>query len=88
MFLLDNVILSLLFLFFFLAGIMFAPYRLSADGLESHMAVNYLSHCLLTKLLLPRLKESSTSKCKSRIINVASCLHYIAEIDFENLCRM
>lgn len=70
------------------AGIMFAPYKLSDDGLESHIAINYFSHCLLTKLLLPRLQESSSSKCKSRIINVSSCLHYLTEIDFENLCSM
>ncbi|XP_054714902.1 dehydrogenase/reductase SDR family member on chromosome X-like [Uloborus diversus] len=67
------------------AGIMFSPYQKSADGLEMHMAVNYFSHCLLTKLLLPRLKQSGNSKCKARVVNVASCLHYLSEIDFHDL---
>lgn len=68
------------------AGIMFAPYTLTDDGLESHMAINYFSHCLLTKLLLPRLRESSSPKCKARVINVASCLHYLTQVDFQDLC--
>ncbi|XP_035206050.1 dehydrogenase/reductase SDR family member on chromosome X-like, partial [Stegodyphus dumicola] len=67
------------------AGIMFAPYKMTEDGLESHMAVNYFSHCLLTKLLLPRLKQSASEKCKARIVNVASCLHFLSEIDFQDL---
>ncbi|GFV79283.1 hypothetical protein TNCV_71511 [Trichonephila clavipes] len=67
------------------AGIMFAPHEITEDGFESHMAVNYFSHCLLTKLLLPVIKQSGSSKCKSRIINVTSCLHFLSQIDFTDL---
>jgi NAD(P)-dependent dehydrogenase (short-subunit alcohol dehydrogenase family) len=42
--------------------------RVSQDGYEMVLQVNYLSHYLLTDLLLPLLKESEPS----RIINVAS----------------
>lgn len=40
----------------------------SADGHELRFAVNYLSHFLLTNLLLPRLRRSAPA----RIVNVAS----------------
>ncbi len=40
----------------------------SVDGYELHFAVNYLSGFLLTRLLLPLLKESSPA----RIVNVSS----------------
>jgi NAD(P)-dependent dehydrogenase (short-subunit alcohol dehydrogenase family) len=42
--------------------------RLSADGYELTFAVNYLSHFLLTALLLPLLERSAPA----RIVNVAS----------------
>jgi NAD(P)-dependent dehydrogenase (short-subunit alcohol dehydrogenase family) len=42
--------------------------QLSADGHELHFAVNYLSGFLLTRLLLPRIADSTPG----RIINVAS----------------
>jgi NAD(P)-dependent dehydrogenase (short-subunit alcohol dehydrogenase family) len=41
---------------------------LSADGVEMHFAVNYLSGFLLTRMLLPRIIASAPS----RIVNVAS----------------
>ena len=48
------------------AGTVSAERRTSADGLELSFAVNYLSHFLLTALLLDRLEEPA------RIVNVAS----------------
>ncbi len=42
--------------------------ELSADGFELRFAVNYLSHFLLTRLLLPLLRRSAPA----RIINVSS----------------
>jgi NAD(P)-dependent dehydrogenase (short-subunit alcohol dehydrogenase family) len=42
--------------------------QVSADGHELHLAVNYLSGFLLTRMLLPRLESS----VPSRIVNVAS----------------
>lgn len=45
-----------------------APRQVSADGHELHFQVNYLSHFLLTDLLLPLLMQSAPA----RIVNVAS----------------
>ena len=53
--------------------------RLGVDGHELHFAVNYLSHYLLTRTLLPRLMASSPS----RVVNVASGAQQA--IDFENV---
>lgn len=53
--------------------------RESADGYELAFAVNYLSHFLLTHLLLPRLNASAPA----RIVNVSSMGQ--APIDFDDL---
>ena len=52
---------------------------LSRDGYELRFAVNYLSHYLLTRLLLPRLRQSAPS----RVINVASIGQ--APVDFDDV---
>jgi NAD(P)-dependent dehydrogenase (short-subunit alcohol dehydrogenase family) len=59
------------------AGVIEPERRESADGHELTFAVNYLSHFLLTGLLLPSLREPG------RIVNVASS-GQIA-LDFEDL---
>jgi NAD(P)-dependent dehydrogenase (short-subunit alcohol dehydrogenase family) len=51
------------------------------DGLETTFQVNYLSHFLLTNLLLPLLTESAPS----RIINISSDAHYGGHIEFNDL---
>ena len=51
--------------------------RESADGYELTLAVNYLSHFLLTLLLLPQLREPA------RIVNVSSIGQ--APLDFDDL---
>ena len=53
--------------------------QVSADGHELHFAVNYLSGFLLTRMLLPRLRDSAPS----RIVNVASGSQ--APIDFTDV---
>jgi NAD(P)-dependent dehydrogenase (short-subunit alcohol dehydrogenase family) len=58
------------------AGIMMTPRRLTKDGYESQFQVNYLSHFLLTVLLLPRIVNSVSSTRRSRVINVSSIAHY------------
>ena len=45
-------------------------YRVTKDGYESIFQVNYLSHFLLTMLLLEKLKRSAPS----RIVNVSSLM--------------
>lgn len=52
--------------------------KLSPDGYEMHFAVNYLSHYLLTKRLLPLIAASAPA----RIINVSSGSQ--APIDFDD----
>ncbi|KAF9372907.1 hypothetical protein CPB97_000930 [Podila verticillata] len=44
------------------SGIAGEPWRLSADGIESHFAVNHLGHFVFTLALLDRLKESHPSR--------------------------
>ncbi|KAG0337692.1 hypothetical protein BG000_005102 [Podila horticola] len=44
------------------SGIASDPWRLSADGIESHFAVNHLGHFVFTLGLLDRLKESQPSR--------------------------
>ena len=50
---------------------------LSDDGHELHFQVNYLSHYLLTRLLLPRLQESAPS----RVVSVASSAQQPLDFD-------
>lgn len=52
--------------------------KVSRDGYELHFQVNYLSHFLLTNLLLPLLEKSAPA----RIVNVASAGQ--APIDFND----
>jgi NAD(P)-dependent dehydrogenase (short-subunit alcohol dehydrogenase family) len=61
------------------AGIIVQERKESEDGYELTFAVNYLSHYLLTRLLLPLLEYSSPS----RIVNVASAGQ--SPVDFSNL---
>jgi NAD(P)-dependent dehydrogenase (short-subunit alcohol dehydrogenase family) len=65
------------------AGAVFAKRQLSADGIESSMAVNYVGPFLLTRELFPLLEASAPS----RIVNVSSGLSGNAEIDFDDLQR-
>ncbi|GLH15245.1 WW domain-containing oxidoreductase [Gryllus bimaculatus] len=70
-------------------GIMFVPFKLTEDSLESHFAVNYLGHCFLTHLLLPHLKlGAEASRKNSRIVNVSSCAYLAGKINFEDLTMM
>lgn len=63
------------------AGAAFLFRRQSTDGFEMTFAVNYLSHFLLTHLLLPALQASPSA----RVINVSSGGHNHAQIDFDDL---
>lgn len=52
----------------------------TTDGFEMHLQVNYLSHCLLTELLLPLLRQST----QGRIINVSAHAHAAARMDIDD----
>lgn len=54
---------------------------MTKEGLEMQFAINYLSHFLLTNLLLDIIKDSAPA----RIINVSSGMHKRMKIDFDNL---
>jgi len=59
------------------AGIMAAPFALTADGFESQIGTNHLGHFALTNLLLPKLTD--------RVVSVSSMAHWPGRIDFEDL---
>lgn len=62
------------------AGVMAIPYATTEDGFEMQMGTNHFGHFALTLPLLPRIDASG-----GRIVNVASLMHVIGFIDFENL---
>lgn len=63
------------------AAAVYAKHILSTDGVEMTFQVDYLSHFLLTNLLLDTLKASAPS----RIINVSASQHERGRLDFEDL---
>jgi retinol dehydrogenase 14 len=63
------------------AGTVFTKRTLTADGVESTFAVNYLGAFLLTNLLLDILKASAPA----RVIIVSSSGHYSGTMDFSDL---
>jgi NAD(P)-dependent dehydrogenase (short-subunit alcohol dehydrogenase family) len=63
------------------AGIMIPPFTKTKDGFESQLGVNYLSHFLLTNLLLPTLNLTEGA----RIVTTSSIAHKTGHIDFDNL---
>lgn len=69
-----------------LAGIMGGPYKESVDGFENQMAVNYLGHFLLSHLLLPLLVQGTKNNEDKnvRIVNVTSCVHRVADMDYDD----
>lgn len=63
------------------AGLMIPPLMRTKDGFESQFGVNFLSHFLLTGLLMPVLEKTN----HSRVVSLASIAHKGAKIDFDNL---
>ncbi|RNA08951.1 retinol dehydrogenase 13-like [Brachionus plicatilis] len=63
------------------AGVMGCPESWKTkQGFDMQFGVNYLGHFLLTNLLLDLIKKTP----KSRIINVSSCVHYLAKIGLDS----
>ena len=63
------------------AGIAERERRLTADGHELAWQTNFLSHFLLTRLLLPALKAAP----KPRVVNVSSEAHRSGRMDWDDL---
>jgi len=63
------------------AAIMVCPFKKSEDGYESQFATNYLSHFLLTNLLIPKLLVSESP----RVVNVSSWAHMMSNIRFDDI---
>ena len=59
------------------AGIMAAPFALTADGFESQIGTNHFGHFALTNLLLPKLTD--------RVVTLTSFAHWPGRIDFDDL---
>jgi NAD(P)-dependent dehydrogenase (short-subunit alcohol dehydrogenase family) len=57
--------------------------QVSPDGHELHFQVNYLSHFLLTRMLLPTLRETAAEHGEARVIQVASTAQ--SPIDFDDV---
>jgi len=64
------------------AAIMACPYALSVDGFESQFATNYLSHFLLTNLIMPKILAAGPG---ARIVNVSSNGHLFGGINWESI---
>ncbi|PMD46647.1 putative retinol dehydrogenase 12 [Hyaloscypha variabilis F] len=58
------------------AGVMACPYSQTEDGFESQWQTNFLSHFLLTNLLLPKLLLAP----HPRIVNISSSAHLVSDI--------
>ncbi|WP_294604903.1 SDR family NAD(P)-dependent oxidoreductase [uncultured Bacteroides sp.] len=58
------------------AGTMETSRRITGDGLERTVSVNYVGPYLLTRKLLPLMGEGS------RIVNMVSCTYAIGKLDF------
>lgn len=63
------------------AGVYLTARQLNQDGIEMTLAVNHLSHYLLTLLLLPLLKKAHAP----RVVTVSSVAHQSGRIAFDNL---
>ena len=63
------------------AGVSVRNRRLSGDGFEMHMAVNFFGPFLMTNLLVDTIKASAPA----RIINVSSAMHKRAHLDLDDL---
>ncbi|KAK7893065.1 hypothetical protein WMY93_022217 [Mugilogobius chulae] len=69
------------------AGTMLVPERQTEDGFEFHFGLNYLSHFLLTNLLLDVLKASGKRGRCARIVNMSSATHYAGVVELDDLNR-
>ena len=62
------------------AGVMWPPQQRTADGFESHLAINHLAHFVLTLGLLRCLEEAGDA----RVICLSSSAHRRSDIHYED----
>lgn len=63
------------------AGVMNTSRQVTATGLEKVITINFLSHFLLTNLLMAELEKTN-----GRVVNLASTMHKIlTRFNFENM---
>ncbi|KAL5710957.1 NADP-retinol dehydrogenase [Ranunculus cassubicifolius] len=71
------------------AGVMFCPYKLTEDGVETQFQTNHLGHFYLTNLLLDKMKNTARDTgIEGRIVNLSSIAHnytYEEGIRFDGL---
>lgn len=67
------------------AGVMFVQKNYTEDGFEHHYQINYLSHVLLTWLLMPALNRRSSTDPPARVVNVSSSTHYPRNLFIDDL---
>ncbi|XP_066455981.1 dehydrogenase/reductase SDR family member on chromosome X [Eleutherodactylus coqui] len=67
------------------AGVMLEPEGKTEDGFEKHFGINYLSHFLLTRLLLDTLRKSGTNYFNARVVTVSSATHFTGKVNLEDL---
>jgi len=63
------------------AGALFLKKELNSKGFEKTFAVNYLSHYFLTLSLIKLIKKTKNS----RVINISSSVHELAELDLNDI---
>lgn len=64
------------------AGVMAIPEReVTKQGIEAHLATNFLGHFLLTTLLSPQLKAAGP---KARVVNIVSGGFYVQPFRFSD----
>ena len=66
------------------AGAHFPGYRVTSEGFESTLALNYLSPFLLTHHLIGQMKQTASTYGAARIINISSIMHK-APINWDDL---
>lgn len=57
------------------------PTKTMANGINNHVAINYLGHFLLTNLLLKNLKAEE----KARVVSMSSTIQLMSQLDVEDL---
>jgi len=67
------------------AGIMTCPEWKTYDGLEMQIGTNHFGHFLLTELLIPLLRKSSSSGFTPRIVIVSSSAHQGGSINWDDI---